>query len=161
MIRRGDELKVCGITDEGTLQVMSRMRGGGRHKDKKSTAEKNTGNLDTEDRRCSKPDEEEQVDDGLCAWTCEQVRSLKEMTSEDTQCILEKFEGLRMVMTSVKMQSTNENLEHAAKMEENLKRLMEEAQTKQEEVRPRSIEEQDVMWCLEEEVGKKGHKLVR
>ena len=64
-------------------------------------------------------------------------------------------------MTSVKMQSTNENLERAAKMEENLKRLMEEAQTKQEEVRPRSIEEQDVMWCLEEEVGKKGHKLVQ
>ena len=40
VIRRGDELKGCGISDGGTLQVMSRMRGGGRHKDKKSKAEK-------------------------------------------------------------------------------------------------------------------------
>ena len=86
---------------KATLQVMSRMRGGGRHKDKKSAAEKNTGNLDNDDRRCSKPDEESggdrqqqevQVDDGLCAWVCEQARSMKEMTSEDTQCILDKFE---------------------------------------------------------------------
>ena len=33
-------MKGCGISDGGTLQVMSRMRGGGRHKDKKSKAEK-------------------------------------------------------------------------------------------------------------------------
>ena len=38
-IRRGDELKGCGISDGGTLQVTSRMRGRGRHKDKKSKAE--------------------------------------------------------------------------------------------------------------------------
>ena len=50
------------------------------------------------------------------------------------QCIVEKVEGQTMVMTSAKMQSTNENLQRVAKMEENLKRSMEEAQTKQEEM---------------------------
>ena len=64
-------------------------------------------------------------------------------------------------MTRVKMQSTNENLERAAEMEEKLKRLMEEAQTELEEMRTRNIEEQDVTWCLEEEVGKNGRQLRR
>ena len=45
---------------------------------------------------------------------------------------------------SVKMQLTRESRQRATKMEENLNRLMEEAQAKQEETRPRNIEEQDV-----------------
>ena len=40
MLRKDDELKSCGVTDGCTIQVMSRMRGGGRHKDKRSKAEK-------------------------------------------------------------------------------------------------------------------------
>ena len=40
MIRRSDDFKNCGIGDGSTVQVMSRMRGGGKHKDKKSKAEK-------------------------------------------------------------------------------------------------------------------------
>ena len=34
-----DEPRGCGISDGGTLQVISRVRGGGRQKDKKSKAE--------------------------------------------------------------------------------------------------------------------------
>ena len=37
--RRNEKLKSCGVTD-GLIQVTSRMRGGGRHKDKKSKVEK-------------------------------------------------------------------------------------------------------------------------
>ena len=33
-------VKSCGVTDGCTIQVTSRMRGGGRHKDKKSKSEK-------------------------------------------------------------------------------------------------------------------------
>ena len=33
-------MKSCGVTDGCTIQVTSRMRGGGRHKDKKSKSEK-------------------------------------------------------------------------------------------------------------------------
>ena len=39
-IRRSEDLKNCGTGDGSTVQVMSRMRGGGKHKDKASTAAK-------------------------------------------------------------------------------------------------------------------------
>ena len=71
--------------------------------------------------------------------------------------IADKTHGSNRVV--VTLHSTKENLERVAKMEENPKRLMEEAQTKQEEMRPRNIEKQDVAMCLKEEVGKKkGHE---
>ena len=37
---RSEKLKSCEVTDGCTIQVMSRMRGGGKHKDKKSKVEK-------------------------------------------------------------------------------------------------------------------------
>ena len=40
VLRRNEKLKSCGVTDGCTIQVTSRMRGGGKHKDKKSKAEK-------------------------------------------------------------------------------------------------------------------------
>ena len=40
MLRKDDELKSCGVTDGCTMQVMSRMRGGGRHKDQRNRSEK-------------------------------------------------------------------------------------------------------------------------
>ena len=76
--------------------------------------------------------QEGQVDDGLCAEACDQVKSTKEMTR--VQCTVEKFESLMMMVTSVKMLSTKENRQRAAETEESLKRLMEEAQPEQEEI---------------------------
>ena len=40
MLRKDDELRSCGVTGGCTTQVTSRMRGGGRHKDKKNKSEK-------------------------------------------------------------------------------------------------------------------------
>ena len=40
VLRRDEKLKSCGVSDGCTIQVTSRIRGGGRHKDKKSKAEK-------------------------------------------------------------------------------------------------------------------------
>ena len=40
VLKRSDKLRNCGFTDGCTIQVTSRMRGGGRHKDKRSQAEK-------------------------------------------------------------------------------------------------------------------------
>ena len=42
-LRRGEKLKSCEVTDGCTIQVTSRMRGGGRHKDKRSKAETKRG----------------------------------------------------------------------------------------------------------------------
>ena len=39
VLRRNEKLKSCGVTDGCTIQVTSRMRRGGRHKDKKSKSE--------------------------------------------------------------------------------------------------------------------------
>ena len=36
MLRQDDAMTSCGVRDESTIQIMSRMRGGGKHKDKKS-----------------------------------------------------------------------------------------------------------------------------
>ena len=40
VLRRNEKLKSCGVTDGCTIQVTSRLRSGGKHKDKKSKAEK-------------------------------------------------------------------------------------------------------------------------
>ena len=40
MLRSGEELRSCGVKDGSAVQVASRVRGGGKHKDKKSKAEK-------------------------------------------------------------------------------------------------------------------------
>ena len=40
VLRRDEKLKSCGVSDGCTIQVTSRVRGGGRHKDKKSNVEK-------------------------------------------------------------------------------------------------------------------------
>ena len=40
VLRRDEKLRSCGVIDGCTIQVASRMRGGGRHKDKKSKVEK-------------------------------------------------------------------------------------------------------------------------
>ena len=40
VVRGGDELKSCGVRDGSTVQVVRRMRGGGKHKEKQSKAEK-------------------------------------------------------------------------------------------------------------------------
>ena len=39
-LKRSEKLNSCGVSDGCTIQVMSRMRGGGKHKDKTSKAEK-------------------------------------------------------------------------------------------------------------------------
>ena len=40
ILRKDDKLKSCGVRDGSTVQVTSRLRGGGKHKDKKNKEEK-------------------------------------------------------------------------------------------------------------------------
>ena len=42
VLRRSEELRSCGVSDGSTVEVMSRMRCGGRHKNKRAEAEKKT-----------------------------------------------------------------------------------------------------------------------
>ena len=166
------------------------MRGGGRHKDKKSEEEKkqvpslrpertqgqksgfgpelNADSPDGKGQKNNEPDEENggdgqrqevQLDDGLCAMMCEQLRLITErahesqVTSEDMQRVVEQVGRLRLAMADAQKQATNDDLERVVKVEESLKILMEEARTRQEEVRTKGAVEQDVLMRVEEEVG--------
>ena len=40
VLRRDDELKSCGVRDGSTVQIVSMLRGGGKHKDKKNQSKK-------------------------------------------------------------------------------------------------------------------------
>ena len=63
VLRTSEKLKSCGVTDGCTIQVTSRVRGGGKHKDKKSKGEKK---------------QVAQLDDGMCAMACEQMKWITE-----------------------------------------------------------------------------------
>ena len=43
ILRRSDKLESCEVRDGSTVEVTSRMRGGGRHKEKRNKAEKKRG----------------------------------------------------------------------------------------------------------------------
>ena len=43
VLRRDEKLKSCEVTDGCTIQVTSRLRGGGKHKDKRSKADTKQG----------------------------------------------------------------------------------------------------------------------
>ena len=62
-LRGSDKLKSCEVRDGSTVKVTSRMRGGGKHKDKKSKGEKK---------------QVAQLDDRMCAMACEQMRQVTE-----------------------------------------------------------------------------------
>ena len=51
VLRRNEKLKSCGVTDGCMIQVTSRMRGGGKHKDKKSKAEKQAASVKTPEQK--------------------------------------------------------------------------------------------------------------
>ena len=95
ILRKSEKLKSCGVRDGSTVQVMSRMRGGGKHKDKKGKEEK---------KRVA------QLDDGMCAMACEQMRQVMETlrtlanksTGEDKRCVVEKVEEVRKAMVGLR-----------------------------------------------------------
>ena len=66
VLKRGEKLKSCEVTDGCTIQVTSRLRGGGKHKDKKSKAEKQAASAKTPEQKC---DGESRSDEGSERWT--------------------------------------------------------------------------------------------
>ena len=119
ILRGSDKLKSCGVRDGSAVQVISRMRGGGKHKDKKGKEEKK---------------HVAQLDDGMCAMACEQMRQVMETlrtladnsTGEDKRCVVEKVEELRKAIIGLRKQARGEELQRVAELEESLKKLEEE-----------------------------------
>ena len=92
ILRRSDKLKSCEVRDGSTVEVTSRMRGGGKHKDKKSKAEKQAASAKTPEQKCdgeSKSDEGPEMIpmDEAMRWLEENEEYLKilECTSEEKE----------------------------------------------------------------------------
>ena len=87
---------------------------------------------------------------------CEQMRQVTETlrtladksTGEDKRFLPEKVEEVRKAIDGIRKQARGEELQRVAELEEGLKKL-------EEEMRPRSIDEQDVMRNFEEECEEK------
>ena len=97
VLRRNEKLKSCGVTDGCTIQVTSRMRGGGRHKDKRSKTDTKRG-----------MDERGQKD--------QQVESLIDKCQEATQAqkdeMIQLFEENDAYRRMITMISEAEDEEH-------------------------------------------------
>ena len=120
VLRRDEKLKSYEVTDGCTVEVTSRMRGGGKHKDKKGKEEKKK--------------QVAQLDDGMCAMACEQMRQVMEnlktladnSTGEDKRRVVENVEELRKAIIGLRKQARGEELQRVAELEESLKKLEEE-----------------------------------
>ena len=76
VLRRSDQLRSCGVVDGSAVQVVSRMRGGGRHKDKKRKAEKKqAAGQERLERKC---DEEPESDRSPAIQEEEVIQQLEE-----------------------------------------------------------------------------------
>ena len=90
-LRMSDELKSCGVTDGCTIQVTSRLRGGGKHKDKKGQKER---------KRAVKPkgpeqesEEEPKSDEGPALIQMDEVLRRMEENEEFQKIIVWMSEG--------------------------------------------------------------------
>ena len=97
VLKRSEKLKSCEVTDGCTMQVTSRLRGGGRHKDKRSMTETKR-NVDENGKK------DQQV--GSMSDKCQ------EMTKDQKDALIqtiERNEGYRKLITTI---SEAENWEH-------------------------------------------------
>ena len=113
------------------------------------------------DQELNEDSQEVRLDDEMCALMCEQRRSITEsaresqVTSEEMQCLVEHVRRLRMAMADVRKRVTSEDLQRVKRMEEGLKKLEEKTRIRQEEVRAKGTDEQEVTMKFEEEVRRK------
>ena len=102
ILKGSDKLKSCEVRDGSTVEVKSRIRGGGKHKDKKGKEEKKK--------------QVAQLDDGMCAMSCEQMRQVMETlktladnsTGEDKRRVVENVEELRKAIIGLRKQARGE-----------------------------------------------------
>ena len=87
MLRRSEELWSCGVSDWSTVQVSSRMRGGGKPKDKKRKAEK---------KRAASPERPPKSDEGSVNQERGKEESLGELWSSTSEDVVQ--EGLETAL---------------------------------------------------------------
>ena len=121
VLRRDEKLKSCEVTDGCTIQVTNRLRGGGKHKDKRSKADTKQGMEES-----GKKDQEV----GSMSDKCQ------EMTKDQKDALIqtiERNEGYRRLITTIseaedweyKIQSFGKQLQEKSEIGEERAKVME------------------------------------
>ena len=154
--KRSQKLKSCEVTDGCTIQVTSRLRGGGKHKDKKSKAEKRPA----ASAKKPEPLQMEKVLEEMVTCIVEGSDVEGEQRLQSFLATIQKLTGWDKVLLDIMEcrirqaveERRRENIEErdqVAEQEQNKKvRFAEEKQP--EETQEQSTDKQDVMSGLEE-----------
>ena len=168
VLKRGEKLKSCGVSDGCTIQVTSRMRGGGKHKDKKSKAEKRpaASTMQPEPLQMEKVLEEMVtcIVEGSDVEGEQRLQSFLTTIQKSTGWDKGQLEIMECRIRQAVEEKRRENIEErdqAAEQEQNKKvRFAEEKPP--EETQEQSTDKQDVMSGLEElRTGRGSRPLVR
>ena len=166
ILRGSDKLKSCEVRDGSTVEVTSRMRGGGgKHREKKSKMEKERSGspkkIEQAHGQKAEVEPSRNVDEMYMLME-EQMRLMSEeakslhVTGEVMRRIVEHVVRMRLMAENMKKQASDDDLQRVEKMEQGLKVFMEEVRDRQKELETREKkEEQNVKMTPEDEVGRK------
>ena len=168
VLRRNEKLKSCGVTDGCTIQVTSRLRGGGRHKDKKSKAEKRP------DASAKQPEplQMEKVLEEMVTCIVEGSDVEGEQRLQSFLATIQKstgwdkglLENMECRIRQVVEEKRRENIEERDQVaeQEQSKKVNFAEEKRPEETQEQSTDKQDVMSGLEEpRTGRGSRPLVR
>ena len=151
VLKRGEKLRSCEVTDGCTIQVTSRMRGGGKYKDKKSKIEKERSGSPKKIEQAHGQKVEVQPSrnaDEMYVLMEEQMRLMREeakglhVTGEVMRRIVEHVVKMRLMAENMKKQASDDDLKCVEKMERGLKVFMEEVRDRQKELEMRETKEE-------------------
>ena len=165
ILRRSDTLKSCEVRDGSTVEVTSRMRGGGgKHREKKSKIEKDRSGspkkIEQAQGQKAEVEPSRNVDE-MYVLMEEQMRLMSEeakslqVTDEVMQRIVGHVVRMRLMAENMKKQASDDDFQRVEKMEQGLKIFMEEVRDRQKELETRETKEQNVTMSPEDEVGRK------
>ena len=124
ILKRGEKLRSCEVTDGCTIQVTSRMRGGGKYKDKKSKIEKERSGSPKKIEQAHGQKVEVQPSrnvDEMYVLMEEQMRLMREeakglhVTGEVMRRIVEHVVKMRLMAESMKKQASDDDLKCVGK----------------------------------------------
>ena len=165
ILRGSDKLKSFGVRDGSTVEVTSRMRGGGgKHREKKSKIEKERSGspkkIEQAQGQKAEVEPSRNVDE-MYVLMEEQVRLMSEeaksfqVTDEGRQRIVVHVVRMRLMAENMKKQASDDALQRVEKMEQGLKVFMEEVRDRQKELETRETkEEQNVKMSPADDVGR-------
>ena len=151
ILRRDEKLKSCEVTDGCTVEVTSRTRGGGKHKDKKSKIEKERSGspkkIEQAQGQKAEVEPSRNVDE-MYVLMEEQMRLMSEeakslhVTDKVMQRIVEHVVKMRLMTENMKKEASDDDLQRVEKMEQGLKVFMEEMRDRQKELEMRETKEE-------------------